>query len=96
MIKYREDVQVRIEENDRKLAELKEQIKVEKKEARMASEKMLMELDQKNAKLKMGIQEYKEGTKEKWEQFKMDFNRDLDDLGKSISDMANKNMKKKN
>ena len=45
--------------------------------------------------LKAKLQDYdQQGTSEKWELFKVEFNNDMDDLGKSISNMAARNMKK--
>jgi hypothetical protein len=41
------------------------------------------------------MQEYKESDKNGWEAFKLSFNKDMDALGKSISEMAQKNMDKK-
>ena len=51
-------------------------------------------LEMKNAELKHKIEDYKQGPEQKWELFKIDFNKDVDDLGKSISNMAERNMKK--
>jgi len=50
-------------------------------------------LQLKNTELKLKIENYKQGASQKWELFKVDFNNDLDQLGKSISKMANNNLK---
>ena len=55
--------------------------------------KQLENLQLKNTELKLKIENYKQGASQKWELFKVDFNNDLDQLGKSISKMANNNLK---
>lgn len=47
-----------------------------------------------NEDLKLKIYNYEQGPTQKWELFKVDFNNELDDLGKSISNMAEHNKKK--
>lgn len=92
---YRAEVEAKLIENDRNIANLKIEIKKEKKDAREKYDKELEELNQKNEKLKMNIHEYKGSVADKWESFKNSFNHDMDDLGKSISEFAKNNMKKK-
>ncbi len=79
---------------DAKIVELREKLKMEKKETRDKYDKQMADLEAQNAKLTMRKNEYKEGTKEKWEDFKTSFNKDLAALGKSITELAEKNMKK--
>lgn len=92
---YKAEVDAKLIENDRNIANLKVEIKKEKKEAREKYDKELEELNQKNEKLKHNIQEYKGSVADKWESFKNSFNHDMDELGKSISEFAKNNMKKK-
>ena len=92
---YKSEVEAKLIENDRNIANLKVEIKKEKKEAREKYDKELEELNQKNEKLKRNIQEYKGSVADKWESFKNSFNHDVDELGKSISEFAKNNMKKK-
>jgi hypothetical protein len=46
---------------------------------------MVTKLEQKTADMKKNLKEYKEEGKEQWESFKTKFNRNMDDLGQSIS-----------
>ena len=92
---YKMASETRIRENDSLIADLKTRIKEEKKEARSAYEKQVKILDEKNEKLKATIHEYKENDKNKWQSFKLKFNQDMDELGKSISALAHRNMDKK-
>jgi uncharacterized protein YeaO (DUF488 family) len=93
--KYKENAEAQLRENDQKIADLKEQMKKEKKEIRMEYYKQLAELDAKNAKLKIRMQEYKDGVKNEWASFKQQFNEEMNEVGKSISAVAQKNMNKK-
>jgi chromosome segregation ATPase len=91
-IKFKEYADMKLKENDRSIADLKEQMKKERKETREKYDKKIDELDQKNAALKTRVKEYKkEEDKTRWESFKDGFNKDMDDLGKAISNIAEKN-----
>ncbi|WP_026993815.1 hypothetical protein [Flectobacillus major] len=92
--KYKVEAETRLAENERIIGEIEEKLKTEDAKTRASLEKDLNVLNQKNADLKFKIQNYEEGPKEKWGIFKQNFNRDMDALGKSISSLAEKNMKK--
>jgi len=94
-LKFKEDSESKLQENDNKIADLKEKIKADKASIQTKYEKDVAELDEKNEKWKAKVRDYKEGPKEKWEIFKQDFNREMDDIDKSISAMAHKNTKNK-
>ncbi|MEA4849876.1 MAG: hypothetical protein VB126_00280 [Paludibacter sp.] len=86
--RFKAESEAKLIANDVKIAALKDQLKADKKEIRTKYEKQLTELEQKNAKLKSNIAEYKETDKSNWEKFKVNFNEDLDALGKAISGIA--------
>jgi hypothetical protein len=92
---YKDASDKKISDNNEKILALKEEIKLEKSELKTKNQKAIDELDQKNMKLKDRIHQYKQGDKNGWEAFKLSFNKDMDELGKSISSMAQKNMDKK-
>jgi hypothetical protein len=92
---YRDASDKKISDNNEKILALKEEIKLERSELRTKNQKAIDELDQKNMKLKDRIKQYKQGDKNGWEAFKLSLNKDMDELGKSISSMAQKNMDKK-
>ena len=90
---YKAEAEKRLADNEEKLAMFREKMKADKQ---VANEKLIKELDElaaKNAKLKADIIATKESTVDKWEAFKLSFNKDLDEVGKSISTMAETNMK---
>ncbi len=92
--KYKESIEKKLVENDKVIADLKANNQYDDKSTRALFLKQLNKLELKNADLKSKIENYKQGPEQKWELFKVDYNKDMDDLGKSISNMAQRNMKK--
>lgn len=92
--KYKESIENKLAENERKIVALKAKNTSKDKSTQELYVKQLDKLEMKNAELKHKIEDYKQGPEQKWELFKIDFNKDVDDLGKSISNMAERNMKK--
>lgn len=86
--RYKLECEAKLKENDQKIINLKAKLKAEKKEMRTEYEQDLLELEMKNAKLKTSIADYKETDKSKWEKFKTNFNKELNELGKSITKMT--------
>ena len=94
-VKYKADAEAKLKENKSKISELKATMKTEGKETQTQYAKMINELDQKNTEMEHRIKEFNSDSKENWETFKFDFNKQMDELGESISETAEKNMKKK-
>ena len=92
--KFREASEARITENERRISELKEDIKKEKREYRSARKMQLDEMEVQNKNLKARMQEFKEGSRDAWESFKVGFNKDMDALGKAISSIELKKREK--
>jgi len=92
--KYKESIQIKLVENEKKIGELRFKLNSKDKSTKELYEQQLSKLELKNTELKIKISEYQQGPEQKWEVFKSDFNKDMDDLGKSISNMAERNMKK--
>ncbi len=88
--KYKTATEATLFENEQRMAALKAKLQTDKKDMRVKYEKELDELYEKNTQMKTKINANKSITKDKWESFKIDFNNDLDKLGKSISALANK------
>lgn len=90
--KYREDVNARLAENDRKIVAIREKMQQEKQDMRVKYEKRISELEGKNAKLKTDIGSYTKDNN-KWNSFKERFDKEMDDLGKDISEISDRNTK---
>lgn len=90
--KYRNEVQIRIDENDRLIVDLKKEAALTKGKLKTSYEKTIADLENRNAMLKKQMKEFNEDKDTNWEKFKSDFNSEMDDLGKAMNDFA-KNMR---
>lgn len=80
-----------IETNNRNIAEFNARIENEKNEVRAEYRTKIAELEAKNNEMKQKLDNYQSEGKDQWESFKNEFNRDMDQLGRSISDLTTKN-----
>lgn len=88
---YRKETEAKIAANDKSIAEFNARIENEKDKAKADYKKKIAELEQKNSDIKKKMAEYKAEGKEKWELFKTEFSRDMDELGKAFKDLTVKN-----
>ena len=91
---FKESIQLKLVENQNVIDDLKLKITSKGKVERDIDEVEINKLEKRNTDLRLKIENYKQGPEQKWELFKVDFNNELDDLGKSISEMADRNKKK--
>lgn len=91
---YKESIQLKLAENQSVINDLKSKISSKGKVERDIDEVEINTLEKRNTELKLKIENYEQGPEQKWALFKVDFNNELDDLGKSISNMADRNKKK--
>jgi outer membrane murein-binding lipoprotein Lpp len=85
--------EVKITRYEKGIAEFKLRIANEKKENRAKYENTLAKLEKRNGELKLKLADYKYEEQAKWEIFKADYNRDMDELGKSFDDLTIKKSK---
>ena len=90
---YKADVNERIAENDRRIASLREDMKNSKKEVKKEYRDQVDKLEVKNNELKKEIGEFENTSDEKWQAFKREFNRDMDELGKAFENLGKDNAK---
>ena len=83
----------KITANEKIIADLKVYSKDKKSEAKAEYDKMIADLEIKNEAMKVKVRDYKDEGSEKWESFKREFNHDMDELGASIKDLGNNNVK---
>lgn len=81
----------KIAENEKIIAELKKKAKMESNAAKEDFEKELAVLEQKNQSLKEKMSYYKDEGDDKWESFKLEFDSDMDNLGKALKDITKNN-----
>lgn len=85
---YRKDANAKIAANDKSIAEFKARVANEKQDAKAEYKMKIAELDLKNSDMKKQINDYKADTKDKWELFKINFNKSMNDLGDSFKKLA--------
>jgi hypothetical protein len=90
---YRRETAMKIEANDKSVAEFKARVENEKKEAKQNYQRQIADLERKNSDMKKKLDEYKSEGKEKWEKFKTEFNHDMDDLGTAFRGFSVKSSK---
>ena len=83
----------KITANEKIIADLKVYSKYKKSEANAVYDKMIADLEIKNEAMKVKVRDYKDEGSEKWESFKREFNHDMDEIGASIKDLGNNNVK---
>lgn len=90
--KYRLEATKRIAANEKSIAEFNARIDDQKKVAKADYTIKIAELEKKNTDMKKKMDDYKEDGKDKWEKFKLEFNHDLEELGKAFKDLTVKNV----
>jgi uncharacterized protein (DUF2147 family) len=90
MAAYRIETANRIVANEKAIAEFNQKIVKEKKEKREEYLEDIAELNKKNIDMKNKLNSYKDDGNDKWKTFKIEFNKEMDDLGKSIKDLTTK------
>jgi len=91
--KFKTDAREKIRDNDEKIAKLKDKMKDDKESAREKHREKIAELETKNNELRRKIDEYKYVNDTGWQEFKREFNHDMDELGHSIDDIFKDNVK---
>jgi hypothetical protein len=81
----------KIAENEKVIAELKAKAKMESNAAKQDFEKELAALEQKNQSLKEKMSYYKDEGDDEWESFKVEFDQDMDSLGRALKDLTKNN-----
>jgi len=84
---FKVDAKLKIKANEESIAEFKVKMKKEGKIFKAKYKKEVAVLEQKNVELKNKLREYKYEGKDKWEEFKIGFNHDMDAVGNSIKDL---------
>ena len=90
---FKHDADEKISETRDSLEAFKKRIAKADKKLKAVYERRVAELEQKNAELKQKLEDYKDEGKEKWEDFKVSFNREMDKLKQELKDSTTYNAK---
>jgi hypothetical protein len=91
--KFRTATFEKIEVNNVRISELKENIKNDKSALKSIHEKQVIDLQARNNDLKMRLNNYKGEGEDKWENFKKEFEHDMNEIGSSLNDLTVSNTK---
>ena len=89
--KFKTESEAQIKINDDKIDELKAKMDKAGTKAKAKYKKTVVELKEKNHALKEKLEDYKDEGETKWQEFKTNFNHDLDAVGTTISDLFKDN-----
>jgi chromosome segregation ATPase len=89
---FKLETNVKIQENENRIAELKAKMKNTGKTLDALYAKNVDALEQRNQELKARLSAYDKGQSD-WESFKREFNSDMDGLGQAFSDLTVNNKK---
>lgn len=92
---FKRDQEVKMDENERKIDALEDEMKKEKKEVKAEYKEKIAALREKNRELKRRMSDYKtdDNDNERWQLFKREFNRDSDEVGNSVKNIGDDNVK---
>jgi len=86
-IAFKSEAEVKIKENETRIAELKAKKMKPGKVLDSVYQKRIEELEHKNNNLRMKITDY-DSKQSDWESFKSEFNHDMDELGNAFKDLT--------
>jgi len=87
---FKSDAELKIDANQNKIDDFKVAMKTTSTKFRAKYENEVLTLEQKNIELKKKLNEYKNERKENWEEFKKEFNNDMDSVGNALKDIFEK------
>jgi chromosome segregation ATPase len=90
---YRKETEAKIAANNESIAAFNARIDSKKAEAKTDYKNRIAELENKNTDMKKRLDEYKADGKDNWEIFKLEFSRDMEELGKAFKDLTVTNTK---
>lgn len=88
---YRLQTADRYEENNEKIAAFNLKMAKEKEDIRAQYNTQMAELELKNREMKMKMDEYSADSNDEWQNFKIEFKRDMDQLEQALSDLTTTN-----
>ena len=91
--KFKKEAEIRIQENQVKIAELKTKKSSESKEVKEKYDKKVSTLEKKNNELKNKIKNSDDTKTSMWTSFKREFNHDMEELGHAFKDIGIDNTK---
>ncbi len=89
--KFKSASEQQIDANEKKIDAFKDKMEASGPRVKAKYNKEVAKLEKKNHDLKQTLDDYKIEGKGKWEEFKTNFTRDMDDIGKTMKDLFKEN-----
>jgi DNA repair exonuclease SbcCD ATPase subunit len=91
---YKQEQEEKIRKNEEQIVTIRQRMNDANEKDRVIIEQRANELDEKNRAMRARIDDYdREKRREKWEEFKKEFNRDMEELGNALKDLNKDNVK---
>ncbi len=91
--KYKAEVAERIAANKKAIADYNLTVQASKQKVNENQARQIADLEAKNDEMQRKLNEYKTEDQTKWQSFKEEFGRDMDQLGQSFKDLTVNNVK---
>lgn len=88
---YKTETEKIIEHNQERIADLRLQTAKEKESLRVENLRKIDELERQNNSLRNKLFDYRESNNSKWDNFKSEFNQDMNELKEAIAGFSSKN-----
>ena len=85
---FRESTDATIRQNELQIAKMKANMKNTGKSIDNIYAQKIEDLEQKNNNIKLQVQSYKNDTNSDWEEFKEEYNRDINELGTAMKNLT--------
>jgi vacuolar-type H+-ATPase subunit H len=92
---YREEQDKRLRENEKSIEEYRLKINDQKEADRAAYQSRIDDLERRNKDMRVKLDTYNDPDESKWENFKNEFNHDMEELGNAFRDMGKNNVNDK-
>ncbi|MES2798012.1 MAG: hypothetical protein V4683_18740 [Bacteroidota bacterium] len=90
---FKKETADKIAANEKSINEFNARIASKKSDAEADYKLKVAELELKNTDMKKKLDDYKQNGKDNWEKFKIEFNRDLEEIGKAFKGLTEKSKK---
>ena len=90
---FKTDAEKKIQDNNVKIDKLKEKMAGADAKERANKQEKIDKLEAKNNELRSKIENFKYTSESDWQQFKREFNHDMDEMGHAFEDLGKDNVK---
>jgi lipopolysaccharide export LptBFGC system permease protein LptF len=88
---FKRSIEVQIAENENSIQDFNTTMAQQKSEIKADYEQKMAVLKAKNAEIKLKMNEFQSDNKQNWDLFKIELNRDLEELGNDLRELNTKN-----